>query len=57
MDFGGLTIVQDYLVWTLADMVLSNLKTGRDESPRGVESHLWLLKIPDAPKSLELFLR
>jgi len=32
MDFGGLTIVQDYLVWTLADMVLSNLKTGRDES-------------------------
>ena len=30
---GGLTTVRDYLVWTLVDCILSNLKTGRDESP------------------------
>src|SRR5208282_5828582 len=31
------TTVQDYSVWTLADGILSNLKTGRDESPSWVQ--------------------
>jgi hypothetical protein len=34
---GGLTNVGDYLVWTLADTIPPNSKTGRDESPSGVQ--------------------
>src|SRR5208282_256860 len=33
MALGELTIVRNCSLWTLADMILSNLKTGRDEDP------------------------
>jgi hypothetical protein len=34
--FGGFTLVRNYSVWTLANCILSNLKTRRDEIPSRV---------------------
>ena len=49
---GGLTTVRDYLVWTLVDCILSNLKTGRDESPSW--DRIAPCRVPNSPQIRKL---
>jgi len=46
IHFSGLTTVRIYSVWTLADGIPSNSKTGRDESPSGVQPALSAIESP-----------